>query len=322
MYRQIRMDDEDAEYQRMVWRESEEEPIRDYKLVTVTFGTTSAPFSAIRTIKQIADDEKDNFPEGSAATKRDFFVDNLFSGDDTVKGASNVRGQTTEMLGRGGFQLREWFANDDRALDGVAEGDRGTKQLEFNKGDTVKTLGLRWNPITDSFSYKTAQIATSDEVPTKRQFLSNTAKIYDPMCWLGPTTILIKILYQQLWINKVQWDEKIPEHINKIYQQYRIEFPLLEKIQIPRWNRLTSASKNVQLNGFCDASNDAFAAQIYIRTVDENDNIYVTLVAAKTRVVPVKQRLAIPKLELNAAVLLAKLFEKLRDTLTVSRRKK
>lgn len=255
MYRQIKMDSQYAEYQRIVWRENENEPIRDYKLTTVTFGTTSAPFSAIKTIKRLADDEEHNFEGAAAAARRDFYVDDFYSGADTIEIVGDLRKQITELLAKGGFQIRKWVANHEEILNGIPECDREIKKLlEFDCGETVKTLGLRWNPITDTFSYKTADFATSDNIPTKRQFLSTTAKIYDPMGWLGPTTILIKILYQKLWINGTKWDEPIPNHVNELYQQYYREFPLLEKIQIPRWNGITSKIKNVQLHGFCRAN--------------------------------------------------------------------
>lgn len=108
-----------------------------------------------------------------------------------------------------------------------------------------------------------------ENVPTKRQFLSTTAKIYDPIGWLAPTTILIKILYQKLWIHQIKWDEAIPEEVNKIYQKYRCEFSLLEQIHVPRWIKITQ-SQPIQLHGFCDASDDAYSATIYARTTDEN----------------------------------------------------
>ena len=47
-----------------MWRESPSEPIRDYCLNTVTFGTASAPFTAIRTIKELATNKKEEFPIG------------------------------------------------------------------------------------------------------------------------------------------------------------------------------------------------------------------------------------------------------------------
>lgn len=316
MYRQIRMNDNDAEYQRIVWREDESEPIRDYKLTTVTFGTTSAPYWAIKTIQRNADDEKEHFPIAAAAAKKDFYVDDFYAGADTQEKAVELRTQITDMLNTGGFQTRKWISNDETILQGIPEEEREIKNhVEFGSDNTVKTLGLRWNPTSDTFSYKTANIATSENVPTKREFLSTTAKIYDPVGWLGPTIILIKILYQKLWINKIQWDEKIPEEVNRVYQQYRREFPLLEQIRVPRWIKITSSTIDAQLHGFCDASTDAYAAAIYLRIIDAIGNISVSLLASKTRVVPIKQRTTIPKLELNAAVLLTNLFRKIKHTM-------
>lgn len=69
---------------------------------------------------------------------------------------------------------------DERILEDVTEEDRGIQSLiEFKNEETAKTLGLQWNPKTDTFTYKTQAIAESDEIPTKRKLLSTTAKIYD-----------------------------------------------------------------------------------------------------------------------------------------------
>lgn len=57
MYRQIKVPEEDANYQRIVWRSSTKDSIKDYALKTVTFGTASAPFLVVRTLKQLALDE-------------------------------------------------------------------------------------------------------------------------------------------------------------------------------------------------------------------------------------------------------------------------
>ena len=64
--------------------------------------------------------------------------------------------------------------------------------------------------------------------------------------------------------------------------------------------------KSVQLHGFCDASESAYTAAVYLRVLDEKDTITISLVVAKTKVAPIK-RLTIPRLELCGAVLLARL---------------
>ena len=58
MYRQIEVHPDDRDYQRIVWRNSPEDSIQDYRLTTVTYGTASAPFSATRCLKQLALDEE------------------------------------------------------------------------------------------------------------------------------------------------------------------------------------------------------------------------------------------------------------------------
>ncbi len=63
----------------------------------------------------------------------------------------------------------------------------------------------------------------------------------------------------------------------------------------------------MQLHGFCDASEDAYAAVVYLRTVDPEGSVCVTLVTSKTRLEPIK-RLTIPRLELCGAHLLSKLL--------------
>ncbi|GFT57305.1 reverse transcriptase domain-containing protein [Trichonephila clavipes] len=52
MYRQILIDQEDQNFQRIVWRESKDYPIREYKLCTLTYGTASAPYLATRCLFQ------------------------------------------------------------------------------------------------------------------------------------------------------------------------------------------------------------------------------------------------------------------------------
>ena len=65
-----------------------------------------------------------------------------------------------------------------------------------------------------------------------------------------------------------------------------------------------------ELHGFCDASEDAYAAVIYYKTTTALNQIKVTLVVAKTKEAPLKSKLTIPRLELCAALLLSRLMKK------------
>jgi hypothetical protein len=91
MYRQINIHPEDRRYHKILWRENINDPIKTYKLNTVTYGTASAPYLAIRTLQQLAQDEEQNYPIGARALERDFYVDDLLTGKNTLEKATLLR---------------------------------------------------------------------------------------------------------------------------------------------------------------------------------------------------------------------------------------
>ena len=66
----------------------------------------------------------------------------------------------------------------------------------------------------------------------------------------------------------------------------------------------------IELHGFCDASEKAYGESIYLRLIDEQGNITVNLVCAKSRVASVKT-IYLPKLELSDALLPARFSQKI-----------
>lgn len=78
-------------------------------------------------------------------------------------------------------------------------------------------------------------------------------------------------------------------------------------MRIPRWLRTTGNVK-VELYGFCDASSRGYGAVIYVRTETVQGIIDVIQLIAKSRVAPLNV-VSIPRLELLAVVLLAKLLK-------------
>lgn len=62
MYRQLLISPEQRDYQRIFWRASLSEPLKEYRLNTVTYGLASSPYLACRTMRQLAEDEGDTYP--------------------------------------------------------------------------------------------------------------------------------------------------------------------------------------------------------------------------------------------------------------------
>ena len=127
----------------------------------------------------------------------------------------------------------------------------------------------------------------------------------------------MKVLYQQLWERKLEWDEQLPQPYVQQHLKWREELHLLSSKKQTRCYFAKSATRqSTQLHGFCDASIQAYAAVIYIRATYTDQAPTSVLVTAKTRVAPVKQ-LSILRLELCGAILLAKLLASVKKALNV-----
>lgn len=301
MYRQVLVAEQHQPYQRIIWRNSPAEPLQDFQLQTVTFGTAAAPYLAIKTLQQLAVDETTRFPLGSQMLKMDFYVDDLLSGADTVSDAIEMQRQAIQIMLCGGFEIRKWSSNCPNVTEQL---DDDARELCSGSQSTLKTLGILWRPSTDTLSIKVSSL--NSDVSTKRALLSEVSKLFDPLGWIAPTIIVMKMLLQQLWLAGLSWDEPLPASIQAGWTEFQRQLPAIESIAIPRWTRMSPKS-DMELHGFCDASEKAYAAAVYIRVRDFDGNCAAHLVTAKTRVAPVKQ-LSLPRLELCGAVLLSKLL--------------
>lgn len=142
---------------------------------------------------------------------------------------------------------------------------------------------------------------------TKRNIVSEISRLFDPLGLVGPVIVKAKIFIQQLWKLKLSWDESLPSEYHTAWERYRKELSDITKISIPR---RVIRSSNIQLHElhiFCDASQVAYGACAYIRTVSYSGEIHSQLLIAKSRVCPLKT-VTMPRLELCAALLGSKLM--------------
>lgn len=303
MYRQILIAPEDQDFQRIVWRDSADKSVREYKLRTVSYGTASAPFLATRCLHQIGMNCETTEPEIASIIKNDFYVDDCLSGFENLTEAIQRSYKLLEILGKYGFHLRKWRSNSSVLLQHLFVKDDAKDNLEIHSDDCAKALGLLWNSKEDIFKFKIT-FNFEGEI-TKRKFISQSSKLFDPLGLLSPSTITIKMFYQQLWLLKLNWDSPLPKQWKEKLFKFQTEFKALEDVKISRWLH-TALGSVIHLNGFCDASELAFAAVIYC-TQEFGNNKQTNIMVAKTKVAPIKQ-ISIPRLELLGALLLARLY--------------
>lgn len=91
----------------------------------------------------------------------------------------------------------------------------------------IKTLGLYWSPVKDTFGYKAHEDTSLKD--TKREFASKSASIYDPLGLLTPITMPLRKGMQEIWPmeGKMNWDDPLPEDIQKMFNKLKAEVKLL-----------------------------------------------------------------------------------------------
>lgn len=141
---------------------------------------------------------------------------------------------------------------------------------------------------------------------TKRVLLSDINRIYDPLGLLSPVLIKGKIFLQQLWSLKLGWDSVLPVDLQDRWTRFYSKLKTLENLSILRLVIQNVRALNT-LHGFCDASQEAYGACIYIRSSSSNCPTQIKLLTSKSRVAPMHTT-TIPRQELCGALLLAELM--------------
>eukprot|EP00731_Ephydatia_muelleri_P033093 Em0025g49a len=242
------------------------------------------------------------------------YVDDLtFSIDE----AFELYTKSKHRLAEAGFNLRKLSSNSMDLLERISQKEQHRSEVllksegntfqeedqsnarhavganRFQPLDGQRVLGLHWDPGSDQSIFDVSQVGIDANLePKKRDVVSLASRIYDPMGILSPVTIQFKILYQKICELKIGWDN---------YVSCRRSSEKMEVLE-------DKTDVVYSLQGFSDASQEAYAAVIYLKVATSN-GVQVRFVASKTRVAPANG-MTIPRLELHvlAALLLSKLM--------------
>ena len=220
MYRQVILHPKDWDFHRFLWRESPSQDVQEYRMSTVTFGVASSAYHAQRVLSNLADDEAKRYLLASPIVKRDFYMDDCLSGAADLASAVKTQKELIDMLDTGGFNLRKWSSNSVELLKALPQ-ELCEMNMDFDlnipeqSNHAIKTLGMYLSPINDEFLFKVQPIGSLSDVHsfTKRLFLSDSSRIFDPLGLLSPALISTKIMFQRLWLTGISWDDQLPDSL-------------------------------------------------------------------------------------------------------------
>ena len=316
MYLRISIPEEDRKFFRFFWRNMEvERHPRLYEFTCVVFGISSSPFQAQFVSRYNADKYDSELKSAADTVRNSCYIDDCLDSANTEEEAIQLYHELIELWQRANMEAKKWLSNSHKVLENIPKENRAKEVDLDSELPTTKALGISWNAERDSFKFKVTK--PDYEVKTKRSFLKLVSTIFDPHGFVAPVILNAKILIQELWKAKLDWDEKITgDLINKI-NAWHGDLELIEDVEVNRWFRMGSEDERKnQIHIFTDASEWGYAAVAYSKSEKVDGTKNLELIACKTKVAPLTA-MSTPRLELLAAELGVKLAEKVCESLEV-----
>lgn len=116
MYKQILVDEEQTDLQRFVYRFGPNEPLREFRLKTVTFGMANAPYIAIRVLKELAERVADKYPVASSIILSCMYMDDVLGGCHSIDELFVAYDQLKATFHGASMNLRKWCSNSTELL--------------------------------------------------------------------------------------------------------------------------------------------------------------------------------------------------------------
>ena len=147
---------------------------------------------------QLCEDEGTYFSLALLILLHERFVDDIMSGAHELLEALQKQMQLIELLKKVKLMAHKWSSNTPKLLECISPENHGFAwTAPLSENDSIKVLGISWNPTLDSFTFQTS-IEPLNKV-TKLTVLSLISKLFDPMGWISPIIIVEKIIMQDMW---------------------------------------------------------------------------------------------------------------------------
>lgn len=266
----------DRDFTRFLWLSNATDPesaFKVYRFMVVLFGSTSSPFMLRATLHSHLDHYKSPVAKD---IKNDLYVDNFISGWDSEQEILKYYNVSRSIMAEGKFNLRSWTSNSKLLRNQAAS------QNAADSNKVINLFGLKWDPTSDTLTFNQRPISPSyTHLITKREVLRESSKTFDPLGILSLVMIKAKLLLQELWQQKIEWDEPLPSDLATSWTNSAKDFENATMTMLPRcqFSQQNTDHSRSHLHVFADASMKAYGAVAYLCNCAET-----SMVIANSRV--------------------------------------
>ena len=323
MFYQVRVADHHRRLLKFLWWPNGDytKDLREYEMCVHVFGAISSGSCANYALRKTADENEAEFGSAAASTLRsNFYVDDMLKSIPNSRDAIQLIRNVTSMCEAGGFNLTKFVSTDKEVLNSLPSFKLAPnlREYDLSKGSAIveRALGTQWCIESDELQFR---IEFKDSPLTRKGMLSTISSIYDPPGLASPFILEGRKILQSIVHEKRSWDDEISEVHRMHWERWRSKLVMLEKLRIPRCVKPAGFGEVVSttFHHFSDASEIGYGTASYIRQLNANGKINVSLLMGKSRVTPMRPT-TIPRLELNAAGVATKISNLLNTELNIS----
>lgn len=192
-------------------------------------------------------------------------------GSDNIIELHSLKCELIELLKLGNFKLHKWCSNQPSILNEIPSHQRYFEDIDLNNETIIKTLGLKYDVTLDNFYFQSPPQCGQD-LNRKRKILSYISKIFDPLGIIGPIVVVAKMIMQELWSLKLEWDDVLPLQSFQVWERFLNNLKSMDKISVPRFMQNHDFS-SITLVGFSDASLKAYGCCLYLRVLKSDGSV-------------------------------------------------
>ena len=271
MYNSVYLDELEQHTHRFLWRDLEvDSPPNIWCITRVNMGDKPAGAIAIEAKDLTADLFQHDQRDAATFIKASAYVDDLVDSVESLQVAQDLAEGADRILSKGGFKVKSW-----------AFGGRNVSEAS---SEEQKVLGVHWIASKDvvlfkvhlNFSPKKCNVRTEpdllpSQVPrslplvlTRRLVLQQVMGVFDPYGILAPFMLQAKILLRETWIYHLQWDEELPDTLDKRWRDFFSQMIHVTELEYERCVTPEGAMGKPQLILLLECSEIAYGCAVYI----------------------------------------------------------